>query len=85
MQNPDHLRLFDPSDVDLQRHILHSYHDSPLGMHRGRDATYNAVSRDFYWRNLSKHVRNWIRRCPLLLLFFFFIYRWTIVKIAKSS
>ena len=69
MQNPDHLRLFVPSDVDLQRHILHSYHDSPLGMHRGRDATYNAVSRDFYWRNLSKHVRNWIRRCPHCIRF----------------
>ena len=69
MQNPDHLRLFVPSDTELQRHILHSYHDSPLGMHRGRDATYNAVSRDFYWRNLSKHVRNWIRRCPHCIRF----------------
>ena len=51
MQNPDHLCLFVPSDVDLQHHILHPYHDSPVGMHQGRDATYNAVSRDFHWRN----------------------------------
>ena len=69
MKNPDHLRLFVPSDLELQRHILLSYHDSPLGMHRGRDATYNAVSRDFYWRSLSKHVRNWIRRCPHCIRF----------------
>ena len=69
MRNPDHLRLFVPSDVKLQRHILQCYHDSPLGMHRGRDATYNAISRDFYWRNLSKHVRNWIRRCPHCIRF----------------
>ena len=29
MKNPEHLRLFVPSDVGLQRHILQSYHDSP--------------------------------------------------------
>ena len=44
MKNPDHLCLFLPSDVELQCHILQSYHDSSLGMHRGCDTTYNAVS-----------------------------------------
>ena len=53
----------------MQRHLLQVYHDSPLGMHRGRDATYNSLSRDFYWRNMSKHVRNWIRRCPQCIRF----------------
>ena len=38
-------------------------------MHRGRDATYAAISRDFYWRNLSKHVRNWVKRCPECIKF----------------
>ena len=33
-------------------------------MHRGREATFQALANDFYWRNMSKHVRNWIRRCP---------------------
>ena len=33
-------------------------------MHRGREATYQSLANDFYWRNMSKHVRNWIRRCP---------------------
>ena len=69
MSDPDHMRIFVPNDTDFQRHLLHAYHDSPLGMHRGRDATYNAISRDFYWRNLSKHVRNWIRRCPHCIRF----------------
>ena len=40
-----------------------------MGMHSGRDATYHALSRDFYWRNLSKHVWNWIRRCPHCIRF----------------
>ena len=69
MENPDHYRIFVPSDPHLQRYFLHAYHDSPMGMHRGRDATYNALSRDFYWRNLSKHVRNWVRRCQHCIRF----------------
>ena len=47
MENPDHYCIFVPSDPHL-RHFLHAYHKSPLGMHRGRDATYNALSRNFY-------------------------------------
>ena len=35
----------------------------------GCDATYNAISHDFYWRNLSKHVRNWVRRCHSCIRF----------------
>ena len=69
MQDPTHMRIFVPSDSAMQRHLLQVYHDSPLGMHRGRDATYNSLSRDFYWRNMSKHVRNWIRRCPQCIRF----------------
>ena len=63
MENPDHYRIFVPSDPHLQHHFLHAYKDSLMGMHRGHDATYNALSGDFYWRNLSKHVHNWVRRC----------------------
>lgn len=33
-------------------------------MHRGRKTTYGALSHDLYWRNMAKHVGNWIRRCP---------------------
>ena len=69
MVNPDRFRILVPHDSQLQRHFLQAYHDSPMGMHRGRDATYHALSRDFYWRNLSKHVRNWIRRCPHCIRF----------------
>ena len=69
MVNPDHFRILVPNDSQLQYHFLQAYHDSPMGMHRGRDATYHALSRDFYWCNLSKHVRNWIRQCPHCIWF----------------
>ena len=44
MTDPHHHHIFIPSDPDLQRHLT-AYHDSPIGMHRGRDATYNTLSR----------------------------------------
>ena len=69
MDDPSHLRIFVPSDIELQRHLLQAYHDSPIGMHRGRDATYNSLSHDFYWRHMHKHVRNWVRRCPQCIRF----------------
>ena len=69
MVNPERFRILVPNGPHLQRHFLQAYHDSPMGMHGGRDATYHAFSRHFYWRNLSKHVRNWIRRCPHCIRF----------------
>ena len=69
MIEQDNYRVFVPNDLDLQRKLLSAYHNSPLAMHRGRDATYAAISRDFYWRNLSKHVRNWVKRCPECIKF----------------
>ena len=64
MDDPNHLRIFVPSNIELQHHLLHAYHDSSIGMHHGRDATYNSLSHDFYWRHMHKHVRNWVRHCP---------------------
>ena len=69
MDNQDRYCIFVPSDPALQKHFLRAYHDSPMGMHRGRDATYQCLSRDFYWRNMSTHMRNWIRRCPHCIRF----------------
>ena len=38
-------------------------------MHRGREATYGSLSYYFYWWNMAKHVRNWIRRCLACIKF----------------
>ena len=38
-------------------------------MHCGRDATYAAILCDLYWRNLSKHVRTWVKHCPECIKF----------------
>ena len=71
MENPDYYRIFVPSDPHLTMSFFtcHAYHDSPMGIHRGHDATYNALSRHFYWQNLSKHVPNCVRRCQHCIRF----------------
>ena len=56
MDNQDQYHIFVPSDPALQKHFLQAYRDSPMGMHRGHDTTYQCLSRDFYWHNMSKHV-----------------------------
>ena len=60
MTGPHHYRIFIRSDPELQRHLLTAYHASLISMHRGRDATYNTLSQDFYWHNMHKHVKNWV-------------------------
>jgi hypothetical protein len=46
-------RIVVPLDNALRARILVEYHDSPSAGHLGREITYLAVSRDFYW----SHVR----------------------------
>ena len=69
MDNPNHYRYVVPDDIQLRQHLLQAHNDSPLAMHRGREATYESLSNDFYWRNMSKHVRNCIHRCPDCICF----------------
>ena len=69
MDNPNHYRYVVLDDIQFRRHLLRAYHDSPVAMHRGREATYQSLANDVYWRNISKHVRHWIRRCPDFIRF----------------
>ena len=69
MDNPNHYRYVVLDDIQSRRHLLRAYHDSPVAMHRGREATYQSLANDVYWRNISKHVRTWIRRCPDFIRF----------------
>ena len=41
LDDPAHFRIFVPDKRDLQNKLLRVYHDSPIGMHRGRDASYH--------------------------------------------
>jgi hypothetical protein len=53
-------RIVVPVDDDLRARLLHEYHDSPSGGHLGREKTFLALSRDFYWPHMYKWVRKWV-------------------------
>lgn len=69
MDDPNHYCYVVPDDIKFHQNLLQAYHDSPVAMHRGREATYQSLAKDFYWRNMSKHVRNWVHRCPQCICF----------------
>ena len=69
MDDPNHYRYIVPDDVEFRRHLLQAYHDSTVAMNRGREATFQSLAKEFYWKNISKHVRNWVRRCPQCIRF----------------
>ena len=68
-------RVYIPSNPELQKQSIQTYHDSLLGC-RGRDATCAALSREYFWKSMSKHVQNWVqhvqnwvRRCKHCIRF----------------
>ena len=52
MDNPNHYLYVVPDDIQLhvRSYLLQAYHDSPLAMHRGREATSESLS-------LAEHVK----------------------------
>ncbi|KAG6610270.1 reverse transcriptase [Phytophthora cinnamomi] len=56
MDRFDTPRVVVPNDDDLRARIIHEFHDSPMGAHLGREKTFAAVSRDFYWPRIYKWV-----------------------------
>ena len=58
-------RILVPLNDVLRTRILVEYHDCPAGGHLGREKTYLAVSRDFYWSHLYKWVRKYVRTCDM--------------------
>ncbi|GMG14853.1 unnamed protein product [Phytophthora fragariaefolia] len=56
-------RVVVPNDDDLRARIIHEFHNSPMGAHLGREKTFAAVSRDFYWPRMCKWIHKWVRTC----------------------
>ena len=56
-------RVVVPCDEDIRARIMHEFHDAPSGGHFGREKTYAAVSRFFFWPHMYKWVRKWVRSC----------------------
>ena len=54
-------RLVVPNSLKAQ--ILHIFHDSILGTHRGIIQTFNKIHDRYYWRSMFREVDNYCRTC----------------------
>ncbi|KAE9300791.1 hypothetical protein PR003_g22669 [Phytophthora rubi] len=54
-------RVVIPADDDRRARLVHEYHDAPAGGHLGREKTFAALSRDFFWPRMYKWIRKWVR------------------------
>jgi hypothetical protein len=55
--------LYVPADEELQAKILRHYHDHPAAGHPGRAATYELVSRDYWWPKMRHTIARYLRNC----------------------
>ncbi|KAE8970943.1 hypothetical protein PR001_g27051, partial [Phytophthora rubi] len=53
-------RVVIPADYDLRACLVHEYNDAPAGGHLGREKTFAALSRDFFWPRMYKWIRKWV-------------------------
>ncbi|KAE9243572.1 hypothetical protein PF004_g6070 [Phytophthora fragariae] len=58
-------RVVIPADNDLRACLVHEYHDAPAGGHLGREKTFAALPRDFFWPRIYKWIRKWVRSCEI--------------------
>ncbi|KAE8997641.1 hypothetical protein PR002_g18974 [Phytophthora rubi] len=49
VEGGDEPRIVVPNDEDLRHRVLYEAHDTPLSGHLGREKTYRAVARNFWW------------------------------------
>ncbi|KAE8978874.1 hypothetical protein PR001_g24721 [Phytophthora rubi] len=61
----DTLRVVIPADDDLRARLVHEYHDAPAGGHLGREKTFAALSRDFFWPRMYKWIQKGVRSCEI--------------------
>ena len=55
--------LYVPDNEELQREIIHIHYDHPAAGHPGRAATYELISRNYWWPNIRKVIARYLSNC----------------------
>jgi transposase InsO family protein len=58
-------RKWVPESEPLRTGIIHAIHASRVLGHPGRNLTYQAVAREYFWPSMSKSVRQYVRNCSV--------------------
>ena len=53
-----------PPETDRLK-IIEEYHSSAVGGHKGSNKTYNRIRSNFYWRDMRKDIRDFVRQCEI--------------------
>ena len=56
-------RILVPLDKELRTAIIRHHHDGPLSGHGGRKPTYLAVTRFYWWPQVTDSVKSYVRSC----------------------
>ena len=55
--------LYVPHNETMYREILHAHHGHPAARHPGRAATYELVSRNYWWPGMRKTIPRYLANC----------------------
>jgi len=58
-------RIMIPSNIALRDKILYEYHNTPFRGHSGRKKTYMALSAYYWWPNMYKSVKKYVKTCEV--------------------
>jgi hypothetical protein len=51
--------------TNLRKKVFEELHENELSAHLGFEKTYHKINSRFYWKNMSKEIKNWIKHCTL--------------------
>lgn len=55
--------IYIPDDLRLRQRIISTRHSHPVAGHPGQAATFELISRDFWWPGIRKTIARYIRSC----------------------
>nr|KYP63732.1 Transposon Ty3-G Gag-Pol polyprotein [Cajanus cajan] len=58
-------RLVIPPKHPLIKQVLHEFHNSPIGGHAGTARTLARISAQFFWKGMSRDIKNHVQQCLL--------------------
>jgi len=60
-------KIYVPQNVDLRRRVVSLCYDTKVARHPGRWKTLELVSRDYWWLQMSRYIRQYVSTCNLCI------------------
>jgi len=60
-------KIYVPQNLDLWRQVVSLCHDTKVARHPGHWKTLELVSRNYWWSQMSKYIRQYVSTCDLCI------------------